>query len=399
MEPSPMGLSFEYLPAVVINKILESLDIETLLSLEKTCHKLLDIVKKYWQVYCKRNKVLEDPSPLCVAWNVNPKSIFSFDNAVQYCENPESRWKVMSIRFALTKDRKCIICKTDLRDMCGLNGLYFEHDLLLCEAHSLITMMASTQSNNQTIGITDDDVIDRVNSNEQPILLKDISPVNIARLDNLPRHITDKILSLLNITDLISLGETNRRLSIFVAQYWKSYCDRFNLTGDPTPLCVGWALNELSLYSYDNAVALCTHPVKKWRLLAVRCFLRNGYRCVICRQHVKDRNSVDGFYFKHDVLLCYPQCYRIFTINFQIEMLQICKDYGISIDNLKLIDSTFPVLLVTQFIKTLRSMNIDEKEVLAKLRPYLGYSAEDVREYYEYTSTIKDTTDYFGIHH
>ena len=140
-------------------------------------------------------------------------------------------------------------------------------------------------------------------------------------LDNLPRHIITKIFSFLDISDLISLESMSRRTLEHVTHFWKTYCQRYKLAGDPTPLCVGWELNQMSLYSYDSAVALCKHPVKKWRLLAVRCFLRDCYRCVICCQHLKDRNSVDGFYFKHDVLLCYPQCYEIFTLNFQLDMV------------------------------------------------------------------------------
>ncbi len=186
--------------------------------------------------------------------------------------------------------------------------------------------MATVESNGQNFGFVHDEVTDDVICPDKDYeAFSDTScyhpaaPMN--KLDSLPRHILNKILSFLGISDLIAVEQVNRRLWSNVSLFWKSYCYRFELKGDPTPLCVGWGLNDISLFSYDRAVALCEHPVKKWRLLAVRCFLRNCYRCIICRQHLKDRNSVDGFYFAHDVLLCYPQCYEIFTINFQLEMV------------------------------------------------------------------------------
>ena len=185
--------------------------------------------------------------------------------------------------------------------------------------------MAALESNGVNVGYEDDEVDDLpgedvdqspVTSCSQFLLLS-----CVFSLDNLPRHIITKIFSFLDISDLISLESMSRRTLEHVTHFWKTYCQRYKLAGDPTPLCVGWKLNQMSLYSYDSAVALCKHPVKKWRLLAVRCFLRDCYRCVICCQHLKDRNSVDGFYFKHDVLLCYPQCYEIFTLNFQLDMV------------------------------------------------------------------------------
>lgn len=61
-------------------------------------------------------------------------------------------------------------------------------------------------------------------------------------------------------------------------------------------------------------------------------------------------------------------------------------------DQLAIIDSTFPVLLVTDFIKTLRSMEVDERQVLTELRPYLGYETNVLREYYNYIEGIRTLT-------
>ena len=136
-----------------------------------------------------------------------------------------------------------------------------------------------------------------------------------SKLDSLPRDILIKIVRYLQISDLISLENTSIALRDFILHYWKTFCDRCAITENVTPLCVAWPLNVQSLYSFDNAAWFCKDPVKKWRIAAMRSFLLETFCCVICGQHLKDRMSVDGIYFNHDVLLCFPDCYRIFTIN------------------------------------------------------------------------------------
>ena len=146
-----------------------------------------------------------------------------------------------------------------------------------------------------------------------PVALSPVSK-NLS-LDLLPKDVLVKIASSLNIRDLMSLEKTCKPLKDFVQHYWRTFCERTSISNDPTPLCVGWQLNPYSLYSYDNAVMCCQDPVKKWRLSAMRSLLVGRFCCVICGQHLKDRMSVDGIYFNHDVLLCFPDCYHIFTVN------------------------------------------------------------------------------------
>ena len=69
--------------------------------------------------------------------------------------------------------------------------------------------------------------------------------------------------------------------------------------------------------------------------------------------------------------------------------LKICEKYGIGQNDLLLINSTYPVLLVNEFIKTLRQMGIDEKELLAEMRPYLGFSKEKLQSYFDYVEKIR----------
>ena len=140
-------------------------------------------------------------------------------------------------------------------------------------------------------------------------------------IDALPKDIWRKIFFYLDFDDLFQLEDTCERLRELVLSYWRVVCEREILLEDPTPLCVGWPLNIYSMYSFDNAVEFCFNSSKKWRLVALRHLLIDGFRCVICQQHLKDRLSVDGVYFKHDILLCFPECYRIFTVNINEDMV------------------------------------------------------------------------------
>ena len=159
-----------------------------------------------------------------------------------------------------------------------------------------------------------------------PVTLKTNS--KHSSLDNLPRDILNKVAAYLEIRDLMCLESVNITLREFVVQYWRTYCEKRGIVSDPTPLCVGWPLNAQSLYSYDNAVMFCQDQVKKWRIAALRSFLLETFCCVICGQHLKDRMSVDGIYFNHDVLLCFPDCYRIFSVNINDPMVCIPSYYN-----------------------------------------------------------------------
>ncbi len=137
-----MEISFQNLPTVVLNKVMDYLDVDSLVSLEKTNHAVLNIVSSYWQKYCKKMGLSKDPTPLCVAWKVNPLSLYSYENAVRLCEDPTRKWRLMAIRDDLRKNYKCLNCKEWLRDICGVNGIYFEHDILLCtpECYNFFTL-------------------------------------------------------------------------------------------------------------------------------------------------------------------------------------------------------------------------------------------------------------------
>ena len=69
--------------------------------------------------------------------------------------------------------------------------------------------------------------------------------------------------------------------------------------------------------------------------------------------------------------------------------LEICQKYGLGQNDLILVNSTYPVLLVNEFIKKLRQMGINDKELLAEIRPYLGFSKDALQRYYDYVEKIR----------
>ena len=137
----------ESLPDVVLKIVLRFLDIKSLIALERVNHTLSDNVCKYWKVYCLKRCLTKDPTPICVGWNVNPLSKFSYDRAIQVCRDPIKKWRVLAIRNHLKINFKCVICEEFLRDMCGVNGVYLEHDILLCHPRCMNIFLVNVRNN------------------------------------------------------------------------------------------------------------------------------------------------------------------------------------------------------------------------------------------------------------
>ena len=142
-------------------------------------------------------------------------------------------------------------------------------------------------------------------------------------LETLPVVVVIKLLDYLDIKSLVSLENTSHVLANIVSNNWKKYCHRMHLTSNPTPLCTAWKVNKLSVYAYDKANSLCDHPVNKWKELALRCYWRSSYKCIICNSFIRDICGVNGVYFEHDILLCYPQCYGMFTLNVRADVVHL----------------------------------------------------------------------------
>lgn len=135
------------------------------------------------------------------------------------------------------------------------------------------------------------------------------------KLESLPDVVLKMILGFLDIKSLIALERVNHALSESICKYWKEYCLNRGLTKDPTPICVGWNVNPCSKFSYDKALQLCNDPIKKWRVLAIRNYLKTSFKCVICEEFLRDVCGVNGVYLQHDILLCHPRCMDIFLLN------------------------------------------------------------------------------------
>ena len=137
----------ESLPDVVLKIVLGFLDIKSLIALERVNHTLSYIVCKYWKEYCLKRGLTKDPTPICVGWNVNPLSKFSYDKAIQVCSDPIKKWRVLGIRNHLKTSFKCVICEEFLQDMCGVNGVYLEHDILLCHPRCMDIFLVHVRNN------------------------------------------------------------------------------------------------------------------------------------------------------------------------------------------------------------------------------------------------------------
>ena len=142
----------ESIPDIVLKIVLGVLDFESLIALERVNHVLSESICKFWKEYCVKRGLTRDPTPICVGWNVNPSSKFSYDKAVEVCNDPIKKWRVLAVRNHLKISFKCVICEEFLRDMCGVNGVYLEHDILLCHPRCMDIFLVNVRSN--VVGIS-----------------------------------------------------------------------------------------------------------------------------------------------------------------------------------------------------------------------------------------------------
>ena len=124
--------SIDTIPFVIMRRVFLFLDIDSLLALENTSHNLADYVSLFWEEFCLKRGYGTEATVLCVAWEVNPASFYSYEKASQLCNDPVRKWRLLATRKYLVDNFKCVICEEFLRDMCGLNGFKFAHDVLLC---------------------------------------------------------------------------------------------------------------------------------------------------------------------------------------------------------------------------------------------------------------------------
>ena len=130
---------------------------------------------------------------------------------------------------------------------------------------------------------------------------------------SLPLEVLEHILQYQDPLTLLSIERTSKFFFAAVARFWNTYCKQRRLYKKPTPLCLGWDVNKGNIYSYERAVQVVTEQEERWRIAAVRNYLRDNQQCVVCRANCENLLDGERFIFGDDVLLC-PRCVPHFTI-------------------------------------------------------------------------------------
>eukprot|EP00794_Sanderia_malayensis_P011978 gene11978-13215_t len=185
---------------------------------------------------------------------------------------------------------------------------------------------------------------------------------------SLPWEILEKILEYEDPVTLLAVERTCRMLCVLVSTMWIKYCKARGWGKAPTPLCLGLGVGKHSVYSYDKAVELSTGENQMWRLLAVRSFLVQSKRCVYCRSCITNDLVLERCTLSHDVLLC-SRCIQHFAIIVTHDMIHLLNNAGVDTSRMHF---AFGPLLMSSFIKTIRSNDYDEKEILRQLQPRIG---------------------------
>ena len=128
---------------------------------------------------------------------------------------------------------------------------------------------------------------------------------------SLPLEVLERILWYEDPVTLASLERTSKFFASIVSEFWFSYCKRKHLVKKPTPLCSGWQETEDDFYSYGKALKRVNDDKQRWRIMAIRVYLRDKSQCVVCRSPCNDTNQT--FLFAEDILLCF-RCLPHFSI-------------------------------------------------------------------------------------
>ena len=123
---------FESLPVEIIESILSYQDPVSIIAVGKTCRKLASIVSHFWRIYCKLHQLFLEPTPLCVGWRTKSTSIFSYDRAVQLCQDSTQKWQLLAVRCYLKENGCCVVCMAKCGKSNTADGFFFNEDILLC---------------------------------------------------------------------------------------------------------------------------------------------------------------------------------------------------------------------------------------------------------------------------
>ena len=128
---------------------------------------------------------------------------------------------------------------------------------------------------------------------------------------SLPLEVIERILMFEDPLTLAALEKTSKFFYSLVADFWALYCKRNHICKKPTPLCTEWYSSNEGIYSYENAVEQVTDGSQRWRIMAIRVYLRRMSKCVICMSTCDDMEQ--NFLYGEDVLLC-RRCLPHFSI-------------------------------------------------------------------------------------
>lgn len=142
----------------------------------------------------------------------------------------------------------------------------------------------------------------------------------------LPLEVLERILWYEDPMTLIALEGTSKHFWFVVSNFWNLYCKRKGLTKKPTPLCSYWCAGDGAFHSYNRAVERVNDDRLRWRIMAIRIYLRHNCKCVICRSPC---DKVEHFVFGEDVLLCI-RCMPRFSITVTHDLVCFSLIYSLS---------------------------------------------------------------------
>jgi len=183
----------------------------------------------------------------------------------------------------------------------------------------------------------------------------------------LPLEVIERILWYEDLLTLVALEKVSRFFLSVVSDFWISYCKRNRLLKKPIPLCSDWSSESRSIYSYKKTKEQVSDEAQRWRIMAIRVYLKWNSRCVICMSICDDTEQ--NYTYGDDVLLC-PSCLPNFTITINHDLLHVLNSLGVSNSKLHI---NFGTILRSQFIKALKSSVQDGDLIMEQLQSYLQH--------------------------
>ena len=137
---------------------------------------------------------------------------------------------------------------------------------------------------------------------------------------SLPFEVMERVLWYQDPLTLISLERTSKFFFAIVSDFWVLYCKRNRLLKRPTPLCSTWRSKNGDGYCYEKALQQVNDDTQRWRMMAIRVYLRHNSQCVVCMSICNEKEQ--HFLYREDVLLCH-RCLPYFSITITHDLVWI----------------------------------------------------------------------------